>query len=135
MLYRILADWVVVMHFIFVVFVIFGGFLVFWSKRVAWIHLPCVLWGILIEFTGWLCPLTPLEIWLRRRGRLPVYGSAFIEHYILSFLYPTILTRRLQIILGVLVFVLNLGIYGWIIQRTWKKHVRYPPDHQGEREH
>jgi hypothetical protein len=123
MLYRILADLVVVIHFVFVLFVVFGGFLVLWSKRVAWIHLPCVLWGILIEFTGWFCPLTPFEIWLRRRGGLSAYQSGFIEHYIIPVLYPTILTRRLQIILGSLVFVVNLGIYWWVFRRTRKtKH-------------
>ena len=64
MLYRVLADLVVVVHFVFVLFVIFGGFFVLWSKRIAWFHVPAVLWGILIEFAGWICPLTPLEIWL-----------------------------------------------------------------------
>ena len=121
MLYRILADLVVVVHFVFVLFVIFGGFFVLWSKRVAWLHVPAVLWGILIEFAGWICPLTPLGIWLRRKGGLLAYRTGFIEHYILPVLYPTVLTRRLQIILGCLVFAINLGIYWWVLRRTWKK--------------
>ena len=113
MLYRVLADFVVVVHFVFVLFVIFGGFFVLWSKRV-------VLWGILIEFAGWICPLTPLEIRLRRKGGLLAYRSGFIEHYILPVLYPTLLTRRLQIFLGCLVLALNLGIYWWVVHRIWK---------------
>ena len=120
MLYRVLANLVVVVHFGFVLFVIFGGFFVLWSKHVAWFHVPAVLWGILIEFAGWICPLTPLEIWLRRKGGLLAYRSGFIEHYILPVLYPTVLTRRLQILLGCLVLAINLGIYWWILYRIWK---------------
>jgi hypothetical protein len=120
MFYRILADLVVVGHFAFVLFVIFGGFFVLWSKRVAWIHVPCVLWAILIELAGWICPLTPLEIMLRRKGGTLAYKSGFIEHYILPVLYPTVLTRRLQITIGFLVFAINLGIYGWVLYRTWR---------------
>jgi hypothetical protein len=115
-----LADLVVVGHFAFVLFVIFGGFFVPWSKCVAWIHVPCVLWAILIELAGWICPLTPLEIMLRRKGGALAYKSGFIEHYILPVLYPTVLTRRLQITLGFLVFAVNLGIYGWVLYRTWR---------------
>ncbi len=120
MLYRILADLVVVVHFAFVLFVVFGGFLLFWSKRFAWIHLPAVLWAIVIEFAGWICPLTPLEISLREKGGELAYRSGFIEHYILPVLYPTILTRRLQFILGFLVFAINILIYWWRFRRTRK---------------
>jgi hypothetical protein len=120
MFYRILADLVVMGHFAFVLFVIFGGFFVLWPKRVAWIHVPCVLWAIIIELAGWICPLTPLEIMLRRKGEALAYKSGFIEHYILPVLYPTVLTRRLQITIGFLVFAINLGIYGWVLYRTWR---------------
>jgi hypothetical protein len=96
-----------------VLFVVFGGLLLFWSKRVVWIHVPCVLWAIFIEFSGWICPLTPLEISLRIKGGGVGYRSGFIEHYIFPILYPTVLTRRLQFFLGILVFVINLVIYCW----------------------
>jgi hypothetical protein len=116
MFYKILADLVVVLHFAFVLFVIFGGFLVLWSKRVAWLHIPAVIWAILIEFIGWTCPLTILEKILRQKSGALAYRSGFIEHYILPVLYPTILTRRLQVILGFLVFAINVGIYYWVLR-------------------
>ena len=118
MFYRILADAVVMIHFAFVVFVVFGGFFVLWSRRVMWIHLPSVLWAILIEFTGWICPLTPLEHLLRQKSGALAYKSGFIEHYLLPVLYPSGLTRELQMILGVLVLMLNLGMYWWVLRQT-----------------
>jgi len=120
MLYGVLADFVVMVHFAFVLFVVLGGFFVLRWKRCAWLHVPVVLWGALIEFTGWICPLTPLENWLRARGGAVGYRSSFIEHYIFPILYPTHLTRQLQIILGLLVLGINLGIYGWVLRRAAK---------------
>lgn len=116
MFYKVFADLIVVLHFAFVLFVIFGGFLVLWSKHIVWLHIPAVIWAILIEFSGWICPLTPLENILRQKGGAHAYRSGFIEHYILPVLYPTILTRRLQIILGFLVLALNVGIYCWVLR-------------------
>ncbi len=120
MLYGVLADLVVVVHLAFVLFAVLGGFLVFRWKRCAWIHVPAVLWAALVAFAGWVCPLTPLENWLRERSGALGYRSGFIEHYILPVLYPTLLTRDLQITLGLLVLGVNLGIYGWVMRRTAK---------------
>lgn len=120
MVYRVLADLVVVIHLAFVLFAVLGGFLVLKWKRWAWIHVPTVVWAALIEFAGWVCPLTPLENLLRERGGEIVYRSSFIEHYILPLLYPTVLTRRLQITLGLLALILNLVIYGWVWRRIAK---------------
>lgn len=120
MLYGVLADFVVMVHFAFVLFAVLGGFFVLRWKRCAWLHVPVVLWAALIEFTGWICPLTPLENWLRARGGTVGYRSSFIEHYILPVLYPTQLTRQLQITLGLLVLGINLGIYGWVLRRAAK---------------
>jgi hypothetical protein len=120
MLYGVLADFIVVVHFAFVLFAILGGLLVFRWKRCAWIHVPVVLWAALIEFSGWVCPLTPLENWLREKGGAVGYPSGFIEHYILPVLYPTLLTRGLQVALGLLVIGINLGIYGWVLRRAVK---------------
>ena len=117
MFYKVFADLIVVLHFAFVLFVIFGGFLVLWSKHIAWLHIPAVIWAILIEFSGWICPLTPLENILRQKGGTLAYRSGFVEHYILHVLRPTMLTRRLQIILGLLVLTLNVGIYCWVVRR------------------
>lgn len=115
MIFTILADLVVAVHFAFILFVVFGGFLLLWSKRIAWVHIPAVIWGGLIEFFGWVCPLTPLENFLRYKAGTAVYSSGFIEHYILPLLYPIELTRSLQYILGGGVFAVNFLIYGWII--------------------
>ncbi|MFQ5803368.1 MAG: DUF2784 domain-containing protein [Candidatus Methylomirabilales bacterium] len=120
MLYGVLADVVVIAHFAFVLFAVLGGFFVLRWKRCAWLHVPVVLWAALIEFTGWICPLTPLENWLRIRGGTTGYPSSFIEHYILPVLYPTQLTRQVQITLGLLVLGINLGIYGWVLRRAAK---------------
>jgi len=113
MLYGVLADLVVILHLAFVVFVLFGGLLALRWRRVRWLHLPAVAWGAAVEFGGWICPLTPLEIWLRMQGGESGYSSDFIEHYILPLLYPADLTREVQIVLGAMVVAINLAIYGW----------------------
>lgn len=116
-LYGLLADGVLVLHLAFVVFVVAGGFLALWRRWVVWIHLPAVAWGGLIEFTGWICPLTPLENALRELAGESGYKGGFIEHYLLTVLYPSGLTRTTQVILGLGVVLLNLGVYaivfGW----------------------
>jgi len=120
MIYRIFADIVIVIHLAFVLFAVFGGLLVLRWKRWACLHVPAVLWAALIEFAGWVCPLTPLENWLREKGGAIAYRSGFVEHYILPLLYPVVLTRRLQIVLGLFVLGINLGIYGWVLYRVLK---------------
>jgi hypothetical protein len=114
------ADMVVFLHLGFVLFVMLGGLLVLQWKWVMWVHLPAVMWGALIEFTGWICPLTPLENWLREAGGGQGYQSDFIEHYVMPLLYPTDLTREIQIFLGVLVILLNVGIYALVFHRQKK---------------
>ncbi len=118
MIYECLADFVVLVHFAFVLFVIVGGLLALKWRRVIWIHLPCVLWGALNEFFGWICPLTPLENWLREAGGRAGYQASFVEHYILPILYPAALTRAMQIILGLKVVAVNVMIYGWLGYRS-----------------
>ena len=117
MLYRALADTVVVIHIAFVLFVILGGLLVLRRPRLAWLHVPAAVWGALIEFRGWVCPLTPLENALRARGGEAGYSGGFVEHYLLPVLYPGALTRNIQIALGTLVVALNLVIYGFVLAR------------------
>lgn len=121
MVYRLLGDLVVLVHFGFVLFVILGGILVYRWKRVIWVHLPAVVWGTLIEFKGWVCPLTHLEIWLRLMAGQSGYQAGFINHYLLPILYPTNLIRSTQIWLGILTLSLNLVIYGWLIHRWIKE--------------
>jgi len=116
MIYRALADFVVLVHVAFVLFAALGGFLVFKWRRVAWFHIPAALWAALIEFVGWVCPLTPLENWLRRQGGETGYQTSFIERYLLPVIYPAALSRGLHVVLGLLVLGINLAIY-W---RLWR---------------
>ena len=115
--YRLAADLVALTHFAFVLFVILGGLLALRWPRVIWIHLPCAVWAALIEFTGWLCPLTPLENWLRRTAGGSGYTGGFIEHYVIPALYPVGLTRPIQMALGAAVVVINVALYSWILWR------------------
>jgi hypothetical protein len=105
-----------------VLFAVFGGSLLFRWPRLAWLHLPVVLWAVLVEWAGWVCPLTPLENRLRELGGGTPYYTDFIEHYLLPVLYPARLTRNLQIILGLLVLLINLGIYGWLWRRAGQRN-------------
>lgn len=115
--YRILADLLALAHLAFVVFVVAGGFLALSRPRLAFVHLPAALWGALIEWAGWICPLTPLEVHLRRLGGEAGYSGGFVDHYLLPVLYPSGLTRSHQILLGVFVAALNLGVYAWMVRR------------------
>ena len=117
MWYRLLADAVLIVHLAFIVFVALGGLLVLHWPRLAWLHLPAIAWGAWIEFSGWICPLTPLEVGLRARSGEATYTGGFIEHYITRLIYPEGLDRRHQIVLGVFVLVLNSGIYAWLLWR------------------
>ena len=112
-----LAELVVLVHFLFVLFIALGGLLVVRKRKLAWFHLPSVVYGAAIEFVGWICPLTPLENWLRARAGAATYHTGFIEHYLLPVLYPAGLTRRVQIVLGTAVLLVNIGVYAWVILR------------------
>ena len=111
MIWGVLAEVIVVLHFCFVLFVLFGGALALRWPKVVWVHLPAAAWGALISFAGWICPLTPLEKWLRRQGGAAGYEGGFVEHYILPVLYPRGLTHEVQIALGLIVILLNVFIY------------------------
>jgi len=109
-----LADLVVVIHFLFIAFVVGGALLLFRWPRVAWVHLPAAAWGVFVEWSGRVCPLTPLENALRRAAGEAGYGGGFVERYLLPVIYPAGLTPAIQLWLGVFVLVLNLVIYaGW----------------------
>lgn len=113
-MYVFLADLVVVIHLAFVVFVLCGGLLALRWYRLAWLHLPAAIWGALVEFAGWICPLTPLENWLRVQGGETLYNSDFITRYLMPLLYPVDLTRDLQFLFGAIVIGLNALVYGWL---------------------
>lgn len=117
MIYKLLADFVFLAHLAFVVFVVFGGLAVWWVPRLAWLHVPAVVWGALIELAGWVCPLTPWEQSLRRLAGEKGFSGGFVDHYLLPLLYPQGLTRDIQIALGLLVLVINVTAYALIFRR------------------
>ena len=116
--YGVLADFVVLIHFSFVLFVIGGGVLVLKRRGWAWLHIPAAIWGTLIEVGGWICPLTYWENALREKAGEQVYTGDFVATYIMPILYPDALTRELQWLFAVLVIVINAFIY----YRVWVKY-------------
>ena len=115
--WRSLADLVLLIHLGFITFVLVGGFLALRWRWIPWIHLPAALWGAAIEFSGGICPLTPLENWLRNTGRTAGYSGGFIEHYVLPLIYPAGLTYQIQVFLGFGVLFVNLCAYALVIRR------------------
>ena len=107
----LLADLVLLLHAAFIVFVMLGGLLVLRWRRLVWLHLPCVVWGILIELTGGICPLTPLENRLREAAGLSSYGESFVGHYLLPLIYLPGLTPGIQYLLAAVVLLVNVVIY------------------------
>lgn len=118
------ADAVVLLHLAFILFVALGGLLALRWPRVAWAHLPAVIWGTLIELTGWICPLTPLENRLRAAAGDPTYTGGFIDRYIIPIVYPAGLTRGMQLVLAAAVIVVNLFIYGTLVVRRRRRSSR-----------
>jgi len=120
MIWRTLADLVLLLHLCFVLFVIVGGALALRWPRLAWVHVPVAIYGALIEFAGFVCPLTPLENTFRRRGGEAGYQGGFIDHYVAATIYPAGLTRTAQLVLGVAVLVVNGAVYAiwWRRRRT-----------------
>ncbi len=115
--YLLLADTLAVVHLAFILFVVFGSFTTYRWPQMAWAHIPCGLWGVWIELTGGICPLTPLEVGFRRMGGAEGYTGGFIEHYLVPIIYPSGLTRTHQLILGGSVLVINLSAYGFLLWR------------------
>jgi hypothetical protein len=115
---EIAADVVVLLHFGFILFVAAGGLIVLRWPRLAWVHLPAVVWGSLVELTGWICPLTPLENRLRMAAGDSAYGGGFIDRYIMPIVYPPGLTRGMQLVLGIAVVVFNLVVYSILLKRS-----------------
>lgn len=127
MFYRLAADAVVFAHLLFILFVLCGGLLVLRWRRLAWLHLPAVAWGMAVEFFHLYCPLTPLENHLRQAAGESGYGGGFIEHYLLALIYPSGLTPSIQLVLGTLVLGLNLAVYlGLVLRRSrgWRAERR-----------
>lgn len=117
MIYGALATLVALLHLAFTVFVVIGGLAVLRWRWLMWVHLPAAAWGALIEFAGWVCPLTPLENWLRKRGGQAGYDGGFLDHYVFSALYPEGLSRGVQMAIGLAVIGINVLVYWRVFAR------------------
>jgi hypothetical protein len=117
MVYQTLANVVVVIHLSFVIFVVLGAVLTSWRRWIIWLHFAALSWAIWIECTGGICPLTPLENWLRIKAGQGAYEGDFVATYLLPVLYPAGLTRNVQLLLAMMIIVINAAIYGSIFYR------------------
>ena len=129
-IYSVLADALVIFHLIFIVFGLLGGLLVLWRKWFAFLHLPAAIWIAIIEFQGWICPLTPLENEFRKLANEVGYDGGFVEYYVIPIIYPSGLTSELQFVLGCVAIAINVLVYLFVVyllvaQRVkWKTKVR-----------
>lgn len=115
MLYRLLADTVLIAHLAFVIFVLFGGLLILRYPHLLRIHLPALLWGIVVQWADWVCPLTPIENRLRQLGGEEGYSGGFVEHIVSKVLYPEHLPLELRYFLGLALIGVNTAIYGYVL--------------------
>lgn len=111
MTYNLAATTIALIHLAFILFVLLGGLLVLRWPRMAWVHVPAAVWGVLIEFFGWWCPLTRWENYFLVQAGRAGYGGGFVAHYIMPVIYPPGLTRGMEIAIGVLVLIVNVSIY------------------------
>ncbi len=115
------ANLTLIIHFAFILFVVFGALLFFASVKIIFIHIPALIWGSYIELTNSICPLTYLENWLLHKANLTTYSEGFIQNYLVPIIYPTSLTKDLQIYLGIILIVVNIIIYGFIFNKLKKR--------------
>ena len=113
----VLADTVLALHLLFIVYGVFGAALLWRWPRGVWLHLPAALWGVFVEFSGAVCPLTPLENWLREKAGAQGYAGSFLGHYLLPLIYPYALTREVQVLLGAGVVLVNVLLYALWLSR------------------
>ena len=123
MLYRVLADLVVVAHLVFILYALFGGLVGLWKRWGLYVHLPTAVWIAVIEFQGWICPLTPLENRLRAAGGALGYDGGFVEHYLIPLIYPPGLTRSVQLVLGGVAIAVNVAVYSFVLHRRRRRRV------------
>src|SRR3990167_8431198 len=127
MILSLLADLVLAAHAAFVLFVMLGGLLALRWPKAAWAHVPSALWGAWVEGGGWICPLTPLEVSLRRAAGQVGYAGGFLRNYVEPVLYPPGLTREMQVGLGVAVVFLNVAVYAWVWRRRRRRALEQLP--------
>lgn len=117
---RLVADAVLILHLAFILWAIFGGLAVLWRRWALWAHLPALVWGIWIELSHGICPLTPLENYFRDRAGQAGYEGGFIEHYLVSLIYPAGLTPTHQFWMAFGLVLINVGIYIFVWRR-WRE--------------
>ena len=120
MLWSWLADALLLLHGLFIAWVVLGGLAVWARPRLVWLHLPCAAWGAAIELAGWICPLTPLEQRWRVAAGEAGYAGGYIDHYLTAAIYPDGLTRDVQVALGLAVVAINAALYG----AAWRRAAR-----------
>ena len=119
-MYALAADLTLIIHFAFIIFVVFGALLFFVSTKIIYVHVPSLIWGIYIELTHSVCPLTYLENWFLQKANLTIYSEGFIQNYLLHIVYPKNLTEDLQTYLAIVLIVANMIMYGFIISKSNK---------------
>ena len=125
-MYELAADLTLIVHFAFIIFVVFGALLFFVSTKIIYVHVPALIWGIYIELTHSVCPLTYLENWFLQKANLTTYSEGFIQNYLVPIVYPTNLTVDLQTYLAIVLIVANMIMYGLIISKSKKKLSTFP---------
>ena len=119
--YRLAADLTLALHLTFILFVLFGGLLCLHRTRWIWLHLPAMIWGVWVEWAGWICPLTPMENYFRKMASGQGYREGFIEHYLVQLIYPDLLTISLQWLLGGLLLTINIFVYYYVLHKRIKQ--------------
>ena len=119
-MYELAAELTLIIHFTFILFVIFGALLFFVAAKIIFIHIPAFIWGFYIELTNSICPLTYLENWFLHKANLTTYSEGFIQNYLVSIVYPVSLTKDLQIYLGIALIVINVVFYAFIFNKLKK---------------
>ena len=119
-MYEFAANLTLIIHFAFIIFVVFGALLLFVATKIFYVHIPALIWGIYIELTHSVCPLTYLENWFLQKANLTTYSEGFIQNYLLPIVYPKNLTEDLQTYLAIVLIVANMIMYGLIISKSKK---------------
>ena len=119
-MYELAANLTLIVHFAFILFVVFGALLFFVATKIIFIHFPALIWGSYIELTNSICPLTYLENWFLHKANLTTYSEGFIQNYLVSIVYPVSLTKDLQIYLGIALIAINIVFYAFIFNKLKK---------------
>jgi hypothetical protein len=119
-MYELAANLTLIVHFAFILFVVFGALLFFVATKIIFIHFPALIWGSYIELTNSICPLTYLENWFLHKANLTTYSEGFIQNYLVPIIYPVSLTKDLQIYLGIALIVINIVFYAFIFNKLKK---------------